>query len=332
MNYLIIGGSSFIGVYTVKELLSRGANVVTTGRNPKFASYYKGLGVTYLPLDITDREAFQVLGDNTFDGVVSFAARMPSNVMKDAAAEDIDEYIKANVLGTIYILDWCRAHQVNRLVDFVSQFDCKLYGPDTIITEETPYKFSYTDDHAAYVVSKNQKAEIMTYYNERYGMKNIWLRTPTVYGVGPHGSFAKDGIVKKSGLQLFVEKAMAGERIVIYGEPDTRKDVLYVKDMAIAAADALESREGKGLYNAAYDENYPFFTLALATAEAFGTPGHISEVISDPSIPNNGGMPKMSNEKIKRELGFSPKYSDPYVMMRDYRDELERGVYAELFS
>lgn len=38
--YIIIGASSFIGVYTVEEFLKQGAKVVVTGRNNKFKEHY----------------------------------------------------------------------------------------------------------------------------------------------------------------------------------------------------------------------------------------------------------------------------------------------------
>ena len=40
----------------------------------------------------------------------------------------------------------------------------------------------------------------------------------------------------------------------------------------------------------------------------------------------------MSNERIKTDLGFTPKYGDPYRMMKDYHNELERGDYVGLFA
>ena len=215
MKFLVIGGSSFIGVYVVDELLSRGAEVVATGRNERFATHYEKRGVPYLNLDICDKGSFDVFGDDAFDGVVSLAARMPANIEKDVNDEDIAEYITTNVVGTINILEWCRSRGIRRLVDIISRFDCRLYDQNAVITEDTPLKFSYCDDHAAYVVSNNEKAEMLNYYNKRYAMRNIWLRIPSVYGVGPHGTFAKDGVVQKSGLQIFMEKATVGEKIVV---------------------------------------------------------------------------------------------------------------------
>lgn len=331
MRYLVIGGSSFLGVYVVDELLARGNDVVATGRNKRFSDHYAKRGVEYKMLDICDSDSFDILSCD-FDGVVSLAARMPANVEKDPDDEDIIEYVKTNVIGTLNILEWCRSNRIPGLVDIISRFDCRLYDADSVITEESELRFSYSDDHAAYVVSNMQKAEMLEYYNERYGMKNIWLRIPSIYGVGPHGSFAKDGVVQKSGLQIFMDKAVSGETITVFGSPSTPKDVLYVKDMAIAISDALESDKGKGLYNVSYDENFSIFDIAKATAKAFAGEAGVSSVVSDPSIPNNGGFPRMDNQRIKTELGYEPKYGDPYKMMADYKYEIDRGVYGALFD
>lgn len=332
MRFLVIGGSSFIGVYAVDELLARGHEVIATGRNQNFKAHYERFGVPYVMVDMVEPGTLSALDGWKIDAAVSLAARMPANIEKDSESEDIADYIQTNVVGTINLLNWLRGHGVNRLVDIVSRFDCRLYPAEAIITEETRPMFSYTDDHAAYVVSNNEKAEMLRYYNERYGMKNIWLRIPSIYGVGPHGSFAKDGVVIKSGLQIFMERAAIGEEITVFGDPDTPKDVLYVKDMARAIADALESSDGQGLYNVSYDENFSILELAEATARAFAGECGESEVSSDPSRPNNGSFPRMDNTKIKEELGFRPLYGDPYVLMEDYRRELERGEHARLFS
>ena len=37
--YIIIGASSFIGVYTVDEFLEQGCEVIVTGRNNKFREH-----------------------------------------------------------------------------------------------------------------------------------------------------------------------------------------------------------------------------------------------------------------------------------------------------
>ena len=51
---LVIGASSFIGVYVVDALLDAGYRVVGTGRNPRFGAYYASRGVEYVGLDLDD--------------------------------------------------------------------------------------------------------------------------------------------------------------------------------------------------------------------------------------------------------------------------------------
>ena len=45
--YIIIGASSFIGVHTVEEFLKQGCEVLVTGRNNKFRSYYENRKVQF---------------------------------------------------------------------------------------------------------------------------------------------------------------------------------------------------------------------------------------------------------------------------------------------
>ena len=59
--YIIIGASSFIGVYTVDEFLNQGCKVLVTGRNNKFKAHYDNLGVKYINLDLTNVTDFNKL-------------------------------------------------------------------------------------------------------------------------------------------------------------------------------------------------------------------------------------------------------------------------------
>lgn len=336
MNTLMIGGSSFVGAYSIEELYSKGnfrGGVVATGRNPKFKKYYESLGIPYFNVDICDKKSFNQLNDYQFDAAVLFAALIPANVPRgENADDDTADYYNVNVIGTLNALEYCRKHNIKKLISFGTRFDCRLYDQDTVITEETPLKFSFTDDHAAYVMSSNAKWDVMRYYNEKYGMNNIYLRLPTIFGLGPHGGFCKDGVYRKSGLQIFMDKAAVGEKIEVFGAPDTQKDLLYVKDLAIGVRQAIEAEGKSGFYNIGYDKNFRLFDVANAIADVFATNGKRSEVIQRTDIPNNGGFPVMDITKIKRDLGFSPRYYDIHAIFEDYKKELDRGLYSKLFA
>lgn len=57
--YIIIGASSFIGVYTVDEFKKQRCKVVVTGRKNKFKEHYDSLGVDYINLDLTRKDYFE---------------------------------------------------------------------------------------------------------------------------------------------------------------------------------------------------------------------------------------------------------------------------------
>ena len=334
MNTVILGGSSFVGVYVANELLAndKQCRIIATGRNPKFREFYNHLGIPYEFVDLRKPETFFVLDKYDIDNIVLCAVKMPANVEKDSMSEDIEDYYTINVMATIKLLEYCCKRNINRVLTFGSRFDTRLYSQDTIIKEDTPLNFSYTDDHASYVLTNTAKQEVMEYFNQRYGMHNVVLRVPSVFGVGPHGSFCKNGVVTKSGLQIFMDKASTGETIEIYGSNDTCKDLLYVKDLANGVRLALESKSAAGLYNIGYKDNFLLSEIVKAIVNVFSPKEKVSQIVSRPDIPNNGGFPTMDCSKIENELGWKAQYSDVEIMFSDYKKELERGVYSSLFA
>lgn len=309
-----------------------GGGIVCTGRNPRFKEYYGSISIPYCNVDVCNYESFSILDKYQFDAAILFATMMPSNVEKNNDKDDTAEYYKVNVIGTLNTLEYCRKRGINKLISFGTRFDCRLYDSETIITEESPLKYSFTDDHAAFVMSNNAKWDVMRYYNEKYGMNNVFFRIPTIFGVGPHGSFYKNGVYKKSGLQIFIDKASKGEAIEIYGNPHTMKDILYVKDLTIGVQTALKKSESKGFYNIGYDVNFSLFDIVKAIIEVFSPTNATSEIIFRPDIANSGSFPTMDISKLKREIGFIPIYSNILAMMKDYKYELKRGLYPRLFN
>ena len=103
---LVTGGSGFIGLALVRQLLDRGVEVKTLGRRPSDA--LAELGVE------------QVLGDLQDPAVVSQATAGCDTVFHVAAKAGIwgsfEEYHGINVVGSDNVIDACREHGVSRLV------------------------------------------------------------------------------------------------------------------------------------------------------------------------------------------------------------------------
>lgn len=332
---IIIGASSFIGVHTVDEFRKQGCEVLVTGRNNKFKEHYDALNIPYINLSLDNKDDFGKLPTVGVDGVILLAGLLPANAQVNLDEdENAADYFKVNVIGTINVLEYCRKNGIKRVISACSYADVsKSWTADRALTEEEPRNFSFTGDHSVYVISKNAANDVMEYYNQQHGMKNASFRFPPVYGAGPHGSLYVNGKIYKSGLQIFMENAAAGEDICVYGDKDLSRDVVYVKDVAHAYYQAMFSEKTSGLYNITSGHGVTLDEQAHVIAEVYQTPGYPrSRVTYKPEKVNNSPSYLFSIEKARRDFGYEPKYADFKVMMSDLKNDMDNRLYQTLFK
>lgn len=333
--YIIIGASSFIGVYTVDEFVKQGCDVLVTGRKNKFREHYEKMGVQYVNLDLVNEEDFKQLPTENVEGVILLSGLLPANVPvnldKDENAAD---YFRVNTIGTINVLEYCRKNNIKRVISTSSYADVfNSWCGNRALTEEEPRGFKYFGDHAVYVMSKNAACDVMEYYNQQHSMKNAWFRFPPVYGVGPHGSLFINGSYVKSGLQIFIDKASTGEDITIFGNKDLSRDVVYVKDVAHAFYLAMKSEKTYGLYNMTSGRGVTLQEQVEIIVDLFAkSPKKKSKIVYRPEVKNNTPSYLFSMEKAKRDFGFTPAYSDFRVMMIDYKKDMDEHKFQDLFK
>lgn len=333
-KYLLVGASSFIGAYAAEALLDAGHEVVGTGRNPRFGRHYASMGVEYLPLDLDDPMGLESLPTDV-EAVVHLAGRLPANSTFDLKSEDdAGDYIRTNTLGTAALLEWCRRNGVGRIMSTTSYADVQnRWSAQEAVLEVWPRDFKLNGDHAAYVISKNAACDLLEYYNEQYGMKNTVFRLPPVYGCGPHNSLRVNGVEKKSGIGLFVDKAKAGEAITVFGDAAAAvRDIVYVKDVAQAFVKAAESERASGLYNIGSGRAVSLLDQAEAIASVFEGPGGRSAVAIEPGRPNGIASYRFDISRAEKDFGYSPKFADFRDLMEDWKREEERGVMPALFQ
>lgn len=331
--YLIIGGSSFIGVYTAEEFVKQGCQVAVTGRNGRFREFYQEKGIQYIDFDLTRPEDIANLPTEGVEGVILLAGLLPANAPVNLDEdENAADYFQINTIGTINILEYCRKNGIQRVISNCSYADVRGAWGKGAITEDEPRDFIYTGDHAVYVFSKNAANDVLEYYNQQHGMKNAWFRFPPVYGVGPHDSLYINGTLRKSGLKIFIDNASEGKDICIFGNKDLSRDVAYVKDVAHAFYLAMKSENTSGLYNMTSGRGVTLQEQAEVIADLWApSPDKKSRIVYRPEVENNTPSFLFSMEKAKRDFGYEPAYADFRVMMEDYKKDLDAKRYQELF-
>ena len=317
---IVIGASGFIGTYLVNELLEQGYRVLATGRNRKASKFFESKNVEYINLDISKKDDFDKLPLSGVEAVVLLAALLPANVTE----EDPYQYINTNITGTVNVLDYCVRNGIKKLLSTTSYADVRnFWSAESPIDSDSLRNYSLSDDHSIYVISKNAATDLMLYYNYRHGMDCCIFRLPPVYGVGPHSGLFVDGKWKKSGFQIFVEKASAGEPITIFGDKDVVRDIVYVKDVAMAFVKAIESSKAKGVYNIGSGMSTSIEQQVTDIVSVFSNENGKSEIINDLSVSNSSQSYRFDISKAVRDFGYDPKFVPFRSLLLQYKKDLE---------
>lgn len=317
---IVFGASGFIGTYLMEELIKDGFEVLATGRNEKVEEYYKNRNIPYINFNLDNIEDYKKLPTENVEAVILLAGLLPANVKRESVAD----YININVIGTINVLEYCKQNNIKKIISTSSYADVsKAWQANRAIKETEPRNFSFKGDHAVYVISKNASCDIIEYYNEEFGMQGAIFRLPPVYGVGPHSSIYVNGRYYKTGIQTFIENAEQGKPIEIWGNPSITRDIVYVKDVAKAFAQAIKSDKTKGLYNMTSGTSVSLEEQVKAVIKIFSKKGNESEIIYRKDKKNNTPSFIYDISKAKRDFGYEPEYIPFEKMMLDYKQELE---------
>ncbi|PIC77127.1 nucleoside-diphosphate sugar epimerase [Sporosarcina sp. P19] len=324
---VVIGATGFIGLYTVEKLIKSGYKVMATGNKNKIAGeYLESIGAKYIHFDMTDENDINKLPKEDVEGVILLGGLLPANAKvnldKDENAAD---YIKINTLGTINILEYCRKNRVKKLISTTTYSDVfKSWKKDIALKETEPRNFSLQGDHAAYAISKNASTDLIEYYSQQHGLSGAVFRLPPVYGIGPHDIIYDNGISKKSGITIFIEKAMKGEPIEVHGDPNLSRDIIYVKDVADAFVKAMKSDKTQGLYNMTSGVSLTLENQIKTVIDVFSD-NEKSEILYRPEIKNSTPSYLFDMTKAKHDFDFVPEFSNYKKMMEDYKIEMESG-------
>ena len=291
---VVIGASSFIGTYLVDELVAQGRNAFATAyRNPNGA-YFADRRIPFAQVDISRWEDFDKLPKSDIDAVVLLASQLPAN----EANYDPRRHVDVNVTGTLNTLEYCRLNKAKKIIFASSHSDVAgLWGCGRPITEKDPRTIIYTGDHAVYVITKIAAMDLVEHYHQSYGVQGISFRLPAVYGYGPHTEIYVNGKPSIPGFTVFLQKAMAGEPIEIWGDPHVGRDMVYVKDVVGAFVGAIDSPQAHGLYNIASGTVTSLDEEVHAIIEVFSPPTHHS------SIAYRADKPSAANYAYVYEIG-----------------------------
>lgn len=303
MRVLVTGGAGFIGSHLVDRLLADGYEVtvlddLSTGLrdnveghegNPKFKAVFD-----------------TILAEDTVNELVQEA----DVVMHLAAAVGVKYIIenplhsmRVNVRGTENLLEAADRHN-KRVVLFSTS---EIYGksPDVPFREDADRLLGPPTVHRwSYSTAKAVDEILALAYHEKHGMPVVVVRLFNTCGPRQRGRY---GMVIPS----FVDQALKGESITVYGDGTQSRCFCHVADVVDAVMALLTCDEAQGeIFNLGSNEEVSIIQLARRIREITGSQAEIQLVpYAEAYEPGFEDMHRRIPDlrKIQEFVGYEPK-------------------------
>lgn len=323
---LVLGSSGNLGMYFMDYLMNNlnmeEYEMIAIGTKEEYSfDFYKG---KYIQLDITKKENFEKLPKENVYAIVDFAGVLPAYLSKD----DPNKYIDVNIKGTLNVLEYAREVNADRIIYTQTWADLNGY-----LKEKKPLKPDllrkpiHTGDHAIYTVTKCAAVELIECYHQMYGIKNFIFRLPNIYLYSPEMYYYVDGEKKYISYRYMIQRAIKGQDIELWGNPDLGKDIIYVKDLCQMIFKSLFVDRNTGTYNAGTGIKTSMREQIEGMIKVFSPKDKPSKIIECPEKKDCDDF-VMDIENIKEELGYEPQY-DYIAYLEDYKKEMELNRFTK---
>jgi nucleoside-diphosphate-sugar epimerase len=286
---LITGVAGFIGSNLADRLLADGHEVTGIDNFAYGLRAQVPEGVRLIDADIRDPK---ILG--AFAGTDSVFHLAAKNCLSDCEDDPV-ETASVNVEGTVNVFEACRRAAVRNVI----------YAETSALYEGTQHFPSREDDVAPksfYAISKFAGMAFARRYERHFGMRMTALRYFNVYG--PRQDYRR---TVPPVMSAFILALLKGERPVIYGTGEKRRDFIFVDDVNDFHATCLtDSRTAGRTFNLGSGKSYSVLDIYRKVSELLGKdipPEHRPEIRGDEAEET------LADISAAKELGWSPKVS-----------------------
>lgn len=332
MKFLVTGGSGFIGsnfmhyevkkysddVFVCLDALTYAGNY----NNIKDLEEYSNF--KFVKGDITDRElVYKLFEEEKFDIVINFAAE--SHV--DNSIKNPTIFLTTNIIGTSVLMDACRKYGIKRYHQVSTDEvygDLPLDRPDLLFTEDTPLHTS-----SPYSSSKASADLLVMAYHRTYGLPVTISRCSNNYG--PY-QFPEKLI------PVVISKALAGEKIPVYGTGSNVRDWIHVIDHNIGVDLIVRNGRDGEVYNLGGHSERTNLEVVKTILKQLGKSEDLITFVEDRK--GHDLRYAIDSSKVEKELGWDRTYTfeqgiketvDWYLNNQDWINNILSGDYKNAY-
>lgn len=304
-SLLVTGGAGFIGANFVRLVAQQRPEVDITvldkltyaGNRANLA----GVDATLVVGDVADGGIVDKLVAQA-DTVVHFAAESHN----DNSLRDPSPFIHTNVVGTFTLLEACRRHDVRfHHVSTDEVFGDLEIGADTYFTEETPYNPS-----SPYSATKAGSDHLVRAWVRSFGLRATVSNCSNNYGPYQH--------IEKF-IPRQITNLLLGQPAKLYGTGEQVRDWIHVDDHNEAVLAILDRGRIGETYNIGADQedvnNRQVIEMICELMGATDNGRARFEHVAD--RPGHDQRYAMDASKLRRELGWTPRYTDLRAGLKD---------------
>ena len=287
MKALVTGGAGFIGSHLVDELVRKKYKVIvldnlSTGslKNLKFVKNK----IKFIKCDLSQKKNLT----NLLHGV-DYVFHLAGLSEVNASIKNPNKYYKANVIGTLNILN---SVQHLKLKKFIYSASASCYGnPKEIPTTEKEKIQTLTP----YASTKWIAEKMIMRLARTQEFPAISLRLFNVYGARSKANSPYSAVIS-----IFVKQKSANKALTITGDGQQSRSFIYVSDVVQAMIKAAKSKIVNEVFNVGSEKSIKI--------------NEIAKIFKGKSIyiPKRVGDPKYSSaniKKITKQLNWKSKIS-----------------------
>ena len=310
MKYLITGGAGFVGSHLAEYLIGRGHSVhvfdnVSTGCLDNVQHLIGREGFRYTIGDILDYDSLQDVVEPC-EGIFHLAAAVGVRLIMKQPVETI----VTNVEGTANVLKLASHHGRKVLFASTSEVYGKLIEEDgnvARLNEGDNWTLGPTSKRRwAYACSKALDEFLALAYRDEKHLRVVVARFFNIIGPRQTGRY---GMVVPN----FVDRAVRGEPIQVFGDGNQTRCFTYVRDAVRAVAALMETPEAEGeIFNVGSEDEISMNGLAERVRSLAASPSDIVHVAYEDIFGSGFEDIKQRTPniaKLKRTIGYKPLYS-----------------------